>query len=135
MWCILVRWSGFPSYATSKLNAKGASHFLRLGVIDSRCSTENYQSRNGKYELSKCEDLIRHAESQVKTSHRGPANLLKQIKTDAEAVFTYQDAVNMRLANSKDEEGTSGMLNQWVKRGHIERLEDGRFRILDKNDR
>lgn len=80
-------------------------------------------------------DLIRHADSQVKTSHRGPANLLKQIKTDAEAVFTYQDAVNMRLANSKDEEGTSGMLNQWVKRGHIERLEDGRFRILDKNDR
>ena len=80
-------------------------------------------------------DLIRHADSQVKTSHRGPANLLKQIKTDAERVFTYQDAVNMRLANSKEEEGTSGMLNQWVKRGHIERLEDGRFRILDKNDR
>ena len=80
-------------------------------------------------------DLIRHADSQVKTSHRGPANLLPQIKTDAEGVFTYQDAVNMRLANSKDEEGTSGMLNQWVKRGHIERLEDGRFRILDKNDR
>lgn len=80
-------------------------------------------------------DLIRHADSQVKTSHRGPANLLLQIKTDAEGVFTYQDAVNMRLANSKEEDGTSGMLNQWVKRGHIERLEDGRFRILDKNDR
>jgi len=80
-------------------------------------------------------DLIRHAESQVKTSHRGPSNLLTQIKTDAEGVFTYQDAVNMRLANSKEEEGTSGMLNQWVKRGHIERLEDGRFRILDKNDK
>lgn len=80
-------------------------------------------------------DLIRHADSQVKTSHRGPANLLPQIKTDAEGVFTYQDAVNMRLANSKEEEGTSGMLNQWVKRGHIERLEDGRFRILDKNDK
>lgn len=80
-------------------------------------------------------DLIRHADSQVKTSHRGPANLLLQIKTDAEGVFTYQDAVNMRLANSKEEDGTSGMLNQWVKRGHIERLEDGRFRILDKKDR
>ena len=61
-------------------------------------------------------DLIRHADSQVKTSHRGPANLLLQIKTDAERVFTYQDAVNMRLANSKEEDGTSGMLNQWVKR-------------------
>ena len=77
-------------------------------------------------------DLIRHADSQVKTSHRGPANLLLQIKTDAEGVFTYQDAVNMRLANSKDEEGTASMLNQWVKRGHIERLEDSRFRIIRK---
>ena len=77
-------------------------------------------------------DLIRHADSQVKTSHRGPANLLLQIKTDAEGVFSYQDAVNMRLANSKEEDGTSGMLNQWVKRGHIERLDDGRFRILEK---
>lgn len=28
---------GFRSEAASKLNAKGASHFLRLGVIDSRC--------------------------------------------------------------------------------------------------
>jgi hypothetical protein len=26
---------GFRSEAASKLNAKGASHFLRLGVIDS----------------------------------------------------------------------------------------------------
>ena len=80
-------------------------------------------------------DLIRHADSQVKTSHRGPANLLLQIKTDAEGVFTYQDAVNMRLANSMDEEGTTPLLNQWVKRGHIERLEGRRFRILPKNDK
>ena len=35
MWCILVKELRFPSYATSELNAKGASHFLRLGVIDS----------------------------------------------------------------------------------------------------
>ena len=80
-------------------------------------------------------DLIRHADGQVKTSRRGPANLLPQIKTDSNGVFTYQDAVNMRLANGKEEDGTSAMLNQWVKRGHIVRQNDGRFRIIPKNDR
>ncbi|MBQ2208668.1 MAG: hypothetical protein II404_01730 [Prevotella sp.] len=80
-------------------------------------------------------DMIRHADSKIKTSHRGPANLLSQIKKDAEGVFTYQDAVNMRIANSKEEEGTSVMLNQWVSRGHIERLTDGRFRIINKDDK
>lgn len=76
-----------------------------------------------------CGDLIRHADSQVKTSRRGPSNLIPQIKTDANGVFTYQDAVNMRLANGKEEEGTTAMLNQWVCRGLIERLGGGRFRI------
>jgi len=33
VWCILVKMTGFPSEAASKLNAKGASHFLCLGVI------------------------------------------------------------------------------------------------------
>ena len=80
-------------------------------------------------------DLIRHADRQVKTSHRGPANLLTQIKTDADGVFNYQEAVNMRLANGKEEDGTSGMLNQWVKRGHIERLSGGYFRIVKKDDK
>ena len=80
-------------------------------------------------------DLIRQANSHVKTSHRGPAILLVQIKTDSEGVFMYQDAVNMRLANGLEEDGTSNMLNQWVRRGHIERLGDGRFRIVRKNDK
>ena len=62
-------------------------------------------------------------------------NLLPQIKTDGNGVFAYQDAVNMRLANGKEEDGTSAMLNQWVKRGHIVRQNDGRFRIIPKNDR
>ena len=80
-------------------------------------------------------DLIRNADCKVKTSRRGPSNLLVQIKTDANGVFTYQDAVNMRLANGKEEDGTAAMLNQWVSRGHIERLPDDHFRIIPKNDK
>ena len=80
-------------------------------------------------------DLIRHADSQVKTSRRGPANLLEQIEKDADGIFTYQAAVMMRLKNGKDEEGTGNLLSQWVRRELIERLGDGRYRILDKNDK
>jgi hypothetical protein len=80
-------------------------------------------------------DLIRNADCKVKTSRRGPSNLLVQIKTDTNGVFTYQDAVNMRLANGKEEDGTAAMLNQWVSRGHIERLPDDHFRIIPKNDK
>ena len=77
-------------------------------------------------------DLIRHADSQVKTSRRGPANLLEQIEKDADGIFTYQAAVVMRLKNGKDEEGTGNLLSQWVRRELIERLGDGRYRIVKK---
>lgn len=77
-------------------------------------------------------DLIRHADSQVKTSRRGPANLIDQIEKDADGIFTYQAAVTMRLKNGKDEDGTGNLLSQWVRRGLIERLDDGRYRILKK---
>lgn len=80
-------------------------------------------------------DLIRHADSQVKTSRRGPANLIDQIEKDADGIFTYQAAVMMRLKNGKDEEGTGNLLSQWVRRELIERLDDGRFRIVKKNDK
>ena len=79
--------------------------------------------------------LIRHADSQVKTSRRGPANLIDQIEKDADGIFTYQAAVMMRLKNGKDEEGTGNLLSQWVRRELIERLDDGRFRIVKKNDK
>ena len=79
-------------------------------------------------------DMIRHADSQVKTSRRGPANLLPQIQTKDDGTFTYQDAVLMRMKNGKEEDGTSGMLNQWVKRGLIQRLDKGIFRVVDKAD-
>lgn len=77
-------------------------------------------------------DMIRHADSQVKTSRRGPANLLQQIPTKEDGTFTYQDAVLMRIKNGKEEEGTNVMLNQWVSRGLIERVGGGIFRRIDK---
>ena len=81
-------------------------------------------------------DMIRHADSQVKTSRRGPANLLQQIPTKEDGSFTYQDAVLIRIKNGKEEEGTNVMLNQWVSRGHIERVGGGIFRRIDKpNDK
>ena len=77
-------------------------------------------------------DMIRHADSQVKTSRRGPANLLQQIPTKEDGTFTYQDAVLMRIKNGKEEEGTNVMLNQWVSRGLIERVGGGIFRRINK---
>jgi len=77
-------------------------------------------------------DMIRHADSQVKTSRRGPANLLQQIPTKEDGTLTYQDAVLIRIKNGKEEEGTNVMLNQWVSRGHIERVGGGIFRRIDK---
>ena len=51
VWCILVKMTGFPSEAASKLNAiRCITPFLRLGVIDSQSAyhmTENYQSDYG----------------------------------------------------------------------------------------
>jgi len=78
-------------------------------------------------------DMIRHADSQVKTSRRGPANLLQQIPTKEDGTFTYQDAVLMRIKNGKEEEGTNVMLNQWVSRGLIERVGGGIFRSKEKS--
>ena len=81
-------------------------------------------------------DLIRQADSQVKTSHRGPANLLQQISVKDDGTFSYQDTVLMRIKNGKEEEGTKALLNQWVSRGLIERLGNGIFRRIDKlNDK
>lgn len=79
-------------------------------------------------------DMIRHADSQVKTSRRGPANLLQQIPTKEDGTFTYQDAVLIRIKNGKEEEGTNVMLNQWVSRGHIERVGGGIFRSKEKSN-
>lgn len=75
-------------------------------------------------------DLIRNADSKIKTSRRGTPNMLQLIPKDSDGVFSYRDTVNMRLKNGKEEDGTRGMLNQWVSRGFIERLEDDKFRLI-----
>ena len=79
-------------------------------------------------------DMIRHADSKVKTSRRGPANLLQQIPTKEDGTFTYQDAVLIRIKNGMEEEGTNVLLNQWVRRGHIERVGGGAFRRIEKSN-
>lgn len=75
-------------------------------------------------------DQIRNANSQTQTSKRGPRNLLEQISTKEDRIFTYRDAVSVRLKNNKDEACTGNMLSQWKSRGYIEDLGNGRFRKL-----
>lgn len=81
-------------------------------------------------------DMIREADEQKQTSKRGPRNLLQQITTDADGIFSYSDAVAARMKNNKNEAGTGNMLSQWKTRGYIEALPDGRYKNLTKaNDK
>ena len=81
-------------------------------------------------------DLIRHADSQVKTSSRGPANLLEQIEKDEQGRFNYNAVVVARLKNGMEEKGTGNMISQWVRRKLITKLYKDCFQIVDKkNDR
>ena len=73
-------------------------------------------------------EQIRHADEGLPTSKRGPRNLLEQIKTDQEGVFTYRDVVNVRLKNGMDEDGTWVMLRQWKHRGYILQMTDDSFK-------
>ena len=73
-------------------------------------------------------EQIRHADEGLPTSKRGPRNLLEQIKTDQEGVFTYRDVVTVRLKNGMDEDGTVGMLRQWKHRGYILQMTDDSFK-------
>ena len=75
-------------------------------------------------------DMIRKAGEQMQTSKRGPRNLLEQISTNDDGVFTYLDAVNVRQHNGKDEHGTRNMLSQWKSRGYIEEQPDGKYKKL-----
>ena len=81
-------------------------------------------------------DLIRYADSQVKTSSRGPANLLEQIQKDEQGRFNYNAVVVARLKNGMEEKGTGNMISQWVRRKLITKLDKDCFQIVDKkNDR
>jgi hypothetical protein len=76
-------------------------------------------------------EYIRNADSQIKTSKRGPANLMEQIAPKKGDVFDKNALVCARLKNGMKEEGTNNMLSQWKKRHLIEELDDGRFRRID----
>lgn len=73
-------------------------------------------------------DAIREANADVKTSKRGPRNLLEQIPTNDEGVFCFQDAVSVRIQNGMSEEGTGNMLSQWKTRKHILQLTDDSYK-------
>lgn len=77
-------------------------------------------------------DLIRHADSQVKTSSRGPSNLLEQIEKDEQGHFYYNAVVVARLKNGMEEKGTGNMISQWVRRKLITRLDKDCFQVVDK---
>ena len=80
-------------------------------------------------------EQIRHADEGLPTSKRGPRNLLEQIKTDQEGVFTYRDVVTVRLKNGMDEEGTWVMLRQWKHRGYILQMTDDSFKKVKPTKR
>jgi len=80
-------------------------------------------------------EQIRHADEGLPTSKRGPRNLLEQIKTDQEGVFTYRDVVTVRLKNGMDEDGTVGMLRQWKHRGYILQMTDDSFKKVKPTKR
>jgi len=73
-------------------------------------------------------DAIRDAKSEIHTSKRGPRNLLEQIPTNDEGVFSYKDAESVRTQNGMSTEGTANMLAQWKCRGHILQLTDDSFK-------
>ena len=77
-------------------------------------------------------DLIRHADSQVKTSSRGPANLLEQIEKDEQGRFNYNAVVVARLKNGMEEKGTGNMISQWVRRKLITKLDKDCFQVVEK---
>ena len=77
-------------------------------------------------------DLIRHADSQVKTSSRGPANLLEQIQKDEQGCFNSNAVVVARLKNGMEEKGTGNMISQWVRRKLITKLDKDCFQVVEQ---
>lgn len=75
-------------------------------------------------------EYIRNADSQIKMSNRGPANLMEQIAPKIGDIFDKSALVSARLKNGMKEEGTNNMLSQWKTRHLIEELEEGRYRRI-----
>ena len=68
----------------------------------------------------------------MKTSSRGPANLLEQIEKDEQGRFNSNAVVVARLKNGMEEKGTGNMISQWVRRKLITKLDKDCFQVVDK---
>ena len=61
-------------------------------------------------------DAIKRAnDTGEKSSKRGPSNMLMQLPDE----FTYQQVIDLRVANGMDKKGTSRMLGNWKERHYI----------------
>lgn len=76
------------------------------------------------------EDIAKAMSSDNMPKH-GPRNLLSLLPD----YFTLTDAADIRLANGKDSDGTHNMLNQWVHRGYIRNIGDGKYEKAITDDR
>lgn len=75
-------------------------------------------------------DAIREDNQKVKFSKRGPQNLLAELTTADNKVFTYSDLVKLRQLKGMDEKGTGKLLSKWKQRGYIRQLTDDSFESL-----
>ena len=66
----------------------------------------------------------------VKSTRRGPKNMLQQLPD----TFTFHEVEQLRLENGLSKEGTKPMLNTWVYRHYIRRMEKTIYMGNDGND-
>ena len=67
-------------------------------------------------------DAIKRAnDTGEKSSKRGPSNMLMQLPDE----FTYQQVIDLRVANGMSQKGTSKMLGNWKDRHYIRAKENG----------
>ncbi len=74
-------------------------------------------------------DAIEEAENKLQLSAwRGPRSILHLLPP----VFGMDEVIQIRQEQGKTEKGVKEMLRTWVNRGHVVRLEDGRFEKTKK---
>lgn len=73
-------------------------------------------------------DLIRQAEQDTPVSKNGPRNMLDLLPDE----FTFAQLSDVRYLQGKDREGTANQIYQWVHRGLIVQLPNGRYKKISK---
>ena len=71
-------------------------------------------------------DLIRSADKDVHTSHRGPQNMLALLDNP----FSIQQLMALRLQRGMKEEGTRFQVAKWLERGLVKDLGNGNYQNL-----